>query len=46
MACFIKKNWFPLRFPDGVKGIIKRIETDRTKAITPPNLLGIDRRMA
>lgn len=29
-----------------VKGRMAMIATDRTKAITPPNLLGMDRRIA
>jgi hypothetical protein len=29
-----------------VKGKIKRIAIDKTKAITPPNLLGIERKIA
>lgn len=27
-------------------GIVKRIRTDETRAITPPSLLGIERKMA
>lgn len=29
-----------------IKGIINKIAIDITKAITPPNLLGIDRKIA
>jgi len=29
-----------------VKGKINKIAIDKTKAITPPNLLGIERRIA
>jgi hypothetical protein len=29
-----------------VKGIINKIAIENTKAITPPNLLGIDRKIA
>jgi len=29
-----------------IKGIIKRMAIEKTKAITPPNLLGIERKMA
>jgi hypothetical protein len=33
-------------FPTCVIGKINKIITERTKAITPPNLLGIERRIA
>jgi hypothetical protein len=46
VICLIGKNCVPRRLSLGRNGIINRIETDRTRAITPPNLLGIERRMA
>lgn len=46
VICLNGKNWVPFNLSDGKNGIIKRIETDRTRAITPPSLLGIDRRIA
>lgn len=46
VICFSGKNCVPRSLSYGRKGIINKIETERTKAITPPNLFGIDRRIA
>ena len=43
---FPGKNFVLLNLVDPEKGIVKRMAIERTKAKTPPNLLGIDRRMA
>jgi len=40
------KNWMPLILLFLIMGIKIKIAIDITRAITPPNLLGIDRRMA
>jgi len=46
VICLKGKNWVPFNLSDGKNGIINKIDTDNTRAITPPNLLGIDRRIA
>ena len=43
---FIGINLFLLNFFSKAKGTKKRITIEKAKAKTPPNLLGIDRRMA
>lgn len=42
---FIKKKEFPWIVLLKINGIIKRIKIDIKRAITPPNFLGIDRRI-
>jgi hypothetical protein len=46
VICFKGKNWVPRSLSFGRNGIINKIETDKTRAITPPSLLGIERRIA
>ncbi len=46
IVLFIGKNWIPLILLFLIMGIINRIAIEVTNAITPPNLLGIDRKIA
>ena len=39
-------NWFPFKLIFWENGRIIRIAIEATKAMAPPNLLGIERRMA
>lgn len=43
---FIIKKWYPLIKDFWVSGKINKIAIDKTREITPPNLLGIERRIA
>lgn len=46
-TCFFKLNWFPwIFFLFFINGRNIKIKIDINNAITPPNLLGIDRKIA